>query len=117
MSSKTRKRIFIIALMIVALFGLELGREELVYYYLNSYMEHAYWQIRPGMIKGQVEEVLGPPDRIQKEGGEEVFYWLAREQQGWLWKKTRLDRLKKYYELIVTFNDQGLVTDVSSDIE
>lgn len=107
-----RKRLVVIVLIVlVLLFGLELGREEFVYLYLNNYMEHAYWRIRPGQTKEQVTEILGPPDRMQKEVAQENWYWSAREQQGWLWQKTGLTSLKKYYQLTVIFDQQNTVTD------
>ncbi len=79
-----RKRVIVIALVLVALFGLELGREQLVYLYFRSSLEHGYWQIRNGMTKAELTQVLGQPDRTTRAGAEESWRWLAFEHQGWL---------------------------------
>ncbi|HEY0003216.1 MAG TPA: hypothetical protein VGB17_00300 [Pyrinomonadaceae bacterium] len=112
----SRKRFIIIAVALVLLLGLELGREQLVYLYFRSGLGHGYWQIRPGMTKGEVAEKLGQPDRMQQEGAEESWRWLALEHQGWLWRATRLASLKKHYELTVSFDRQGLAADKFGEV-
>jgi outer membrane protein assembly factor BamE (lipoprotein component of BamABCDE complex) len=111
----TGKKLFIVVALLVALLCLELGREELVYLYLSSSLEHSYWQVRPNMTKERVREMLGPPDRVDEEDAVENWRWEARSHQGWLWRATGLASLKKHYQLSVTFNDRGAVTDVSGE--
>jgi outer membrane protein assembly factor BamE (lipoprotein component of BamABCDE complex) len=118
MKTRSRKRIIVIVIIaLVALFGLELGREQLVYLFARDKLEHGYWKIRPGMTREQVTEALGQPDRVQREGTAENWYWLSREYQGWLWKTTGLASLKKHYELSVTFNEQKLVADFYGELK
>jgi hypothetical protein len=104
----------ILVVVLVALFCLELGREELVYLYVSSNLEHGYWQVKPNMTREQVREILGQPDRVlREEGTAENWHWDARLHQGWLWRATGLASLKKHYQLIVSFNgEQQTVTDV-----
>jgi hypothetical protein len=108
----TRSKLIVIAVLFVSVFCLELGREELVYLYVSSNLEHGYWQVRPNMTKEQVRELLGQPDRVDKEGAIENWRWDARAHQGWLWRATGLASIKKHYQLSVGFNEQNAITDV-----
>jgi hypothetical protein len=110
----TSKKLIIFVVLLVALFCLELGREEIVHLYVSSNLEHGYWQVRPNMTRGQVREILGQPDGVEiEEGTLENWRWDARLHQGWLWRATGLASLKKHYQLIVSFNgEQQTVTDV-----
>jgi outer membrane protein assembly factor BamE (lipoprotein component of BamABCDE complex) len=111
----TRKRAVILVIALAGLFCLELGREQLVYMYVRSSLEHGYWQVRPSMTREQVTETLGQPDRVEREGASEIWHWDARTHQGWLWNTTRLASLKKHYQLSVSFNEQGVVADVFAE--
>jgi outer membrane protein assembly factor BamE (lipoprotein component of BamABCDE complex) len=110
---RTGRKLLIVVALLVALCCLELGREELVYLYVSSNLEHGYWRVRPNMTRGQVREILGQPDAVLiEEGTLENWRWDARLHQGWLWRATGLASLKKHYQLTVSFNGQQTVTDV-----
>ena len=112
MMANPKKRVLIVISIVVALFAAELLREEMVYLYNGWYLQHTYWQVRPGMTKEQVRQIVGEPESVVRAEDGEHWVWSAANHRGFLFKTLRLASMKGHYELVVTFDDQGRTSDV-----
>jgi len=98
------------ALLLV--FGLELGRERLVYRSVSKRIESAHQQLRPGMTKSEVQNLAGDPLEMIERKPDEYWRWSAREYQGALWQRLGLSSMKGHYDLIVQFNGEDKITKI-----
>ena len=116
MTKARKKRVVVIFSLIAALFVVEMVREEVSYLFTSSGYEHGYWRLQKGMTKETVKEALGEPDAISKfqAAPEETWRWEAYQHRGWLWKHLHLAAAKGHYNLTVTFDNQGQVSDFYS---
>ncbi|OLE51947.1 MAG: hypothetical protein AUG51_20345 [Acidobacteria bacterium 13_1_20CM_3_53_8] len=110
--ARTKKRVLVIISLVVALFVVELVREEMVYLYTGWFLQHTYWQVRPGMTKEQVRQLVGEPESVVHAEDGEHWVWSAANHRGLLFKTLRLASPNGHYELVVTFDDQNRTSDV-----
>ena len=115
--TRKKKWWLIVAGFLLAVFALELVRERIVYLSATRRLEANYWRVKRGMTKEQVKGILGEPEVTMKEAPEEFWYWFARNHRGALWSLLRLSAPQGHYELMVTFDEQGAVTDVYGGLE
>jgi hypothetical protein len=97
---------------LVLVFGLELGREKLVYRSVSKRIERAHRQLTPGMTKSEVRSLAGDPLEIIERRPDEYWRWSAREYQGRLWQRLGLASMKGHYDLIVQFNGEDKITKI-----
>ncbi|SRR5882672_6300241 len=112
MTSKS-KRAFLLVLVIVCFLGAEFAREKIVYLSATQRLEHAYWNIRPGMTREDVVKQLGAPTFSSSEFGHDDLYWSAARFQGFLLRWFSAP----HYTINVTFGPDDRVLDVVSGID
>jgi len=112
MASKKRK-VLIVVCALVGLFLVELGREWVVYIYRLKSYQASYWKVEKEISKKEVREIVGAPDAVEITDAE-YWHWQAEVHQGYLWRKLRLHRQKEFYQLVVQFDENGLVSEVYS---
>lgn len=110
--ARTKRRVLLVLSLIAALFMVELVREEMVYLYTGWFLQHTYWQVRPGMSKEQIRQLVGEPESVVKAEDGEHWTWSAANHRGFLFKTLRLASMQGHYELVVTFDDQERTSDV-----
>ncbi|HVG33712.1 MAG TPA: hypothetical protein VM911_11545 [Pyrinomonadaceae bacterium] len=111
-AKRITKSLAIVLCALVLLFGLELGRERLVYRSVSKRIERAHMQLKPGMTKSEVQNLAGAPLEIIPRKPDEYWRWSAREYQGRLWSRLGLTSMKGHYDLIVQFNGEDKITKI-----
>ena len=110
--TRKSKRALLLVLLILCFLGAEFVREKIVYLSATRRLEHAYWNIRPGMTREDVVKQLGPPTFASAESGHDDLYWSAARYQGFLLRGFRAP----HYTINVTFGPDDKVLEVVSVI-
>ncbi|MGB9180281.1 MAG: hypothetical protein WCB68_13695 [Pyrinomonadaceae bacterium] len=110
-SSKGKKGLIALVVLLVCLCVIETAREKFSYDYYTKFFEHSYWQIQKGMTQAEVARVAGQPEEVTREGAEENWYWRASNHRGPLLKLLHIAS-GKGYELNVAFDNENQVRDV-----
>lgn len=113
--SRTKKRLAVILIILLALLAVEAGREYVVYRMESNRLEGGYWKLqgRTGITKDEVRAALGEPHRVETGAADENWYWYAREARGPIWK---VMSRQGGYELNVQFDRTGRMLDVYSKV-
>jgi outer membrane protein assembly factor BamE (lipoprotein component of BamABCDE complex) len=107
------KRIFkALAIIIVALFGLELARERFVYRRISSKIESAHALLKTGMTKEEVRRIAGEPEEINERRPDEYWVWSSRSHQGELWRRLGMTSARGHYDLVVRFDGENRITKI-----
>jgi outer membrane protein assembly factor BamE (lipoprotein component of BamABCDE complex) len=110
----TPKKIFIIIGIIVGLFGVEILREWVWYTYKLKSYQASYWEINNKQLnKKDVKAIVGDPDSIETTDAE-YWHYNSERYQGYIWRKLKLRRQDEFYQLVVQFDKDGMVSDVYS---
>ncbi len=110
--TRKSKRALLLVVVIVCFLGAEFAREKIVYLSATRRLEHAYWNIRPGMTREDVVKQLGAPTFSSTESGHDDLYWSAARFQGFLLRGFRAP----HYTINVSFGPDDRVVDVESSI-
>ena len=102
-----RKNLLLILMSVVALFALELWREQIVYRRASNALERGFPQLRQGMSREEAKMVLGEPQGAGSSEPDESWYWNARNYQGDLWGLLGLNTTKGHYGIVITFGGDG----------
>jgi hypothetical protein len=117
-----RKKLIILAVIMVALGAGELIREKAMYVVQRRKLEASYWTIDKqmradgGLNKKDVQKIVGPAESITNEAGNELWRWSAQNSQGKLWQLLHLATDKGHYELEVEFDKESQVVNVYSGV-
>jgi hypothetical protein len=114
---RSSRNILIIALIVIGLLLIEVGREEILFTRERNRTEHSYWLVRTGMTEAQVRAAIGEPDEISRENQNSIWTWSTRKHQGFLITNASLSSIRRQYSLVVTFGVEGKVLDVFGGIE
>ena len=107
--------LFVAALLPFAL-CFELAREKVVYFRYAGDLEATQQQLKPGMSKHQVRQAMGEPTGGWTNETGDCWSWEARSKQGELWGKLGLTTVKGHYEVIVSFDGEGRVSQLFSGV-
>ena len=69
-------------------------------------------QVKPGMSKEKVRQMVGEPESVVTAEDGEHWTWSAGNHRGFLFRTLRLASQSGHYELVVTFNEQNRTSDV-----
>lgn len=118
MASK-RKKIIIIAAVLIGGLAVECLREWVWYMYKLRNFQSSYWQIQKQISKGEpptkkeLTAAIGPPDVIEKTDAE-YWHWQSEVHQGFIWRKLKFHRKEEFYKLVVQFDESELASEVYS---
>jgi outer membrane protein assembly factor BamE (lipoprotein component of BamABCDE complex) len=104
-----RKNVLLVVLAVAAVFALELWRERVVYRRGASALEQGARQLRGGMSREEVKQVMGEPHGASNGEPDESWHWSASRYQGALWQLLGLNTVKGHYDVSVTFGRGGVV--------
>jgi outer membrane protein assembly factor BamE (lipoprotein component of BamABCDE complex) len=97
-------------MLFIGILSIEIAREEIVYLVITRKLESGYQQLKVGMNKEQVKQLVGNPDSTINRELEEIWYWDAGKHRGRLWRLLGIATVKGHYTLAVEFNNEGKVT-------
>lgn|SRR5437667_12399836 len=111
MKSDSKKWLLLI-IALIGFLGAEFVREKIVYLSETRKLEHAYWNIRPGMTREDVVKQLGAPTYSSHDNSHDDVYWSAARFQGFLLRGFKVP----HYSINVSFGPDDRVVDVESSI-
>ena len=107
-----KKAFLLVTTLLSFAFCFELAREKFGYLRYARGLEATQQRLKPGMSKDEVRQALGEPTGGWKNETGDYLIWAAGSRQGELWGTLGLATVKGHYELIVTFDGEGRVSEV-----